>query len=169
VSIVTLEPSATATAFGNLVGASMSGGISIDFDKTFVLQMLIFAGLIPILKWALFEPILKVFEERERRTDGARAEARQMQEEAGELLRRYESELQKINQVAAEERERLRAETSKLESEILDEARQVVGRIVAEGRAKLETEVGSIRFELGRRSEQVSREVSDRVLGREVR
>lgn len=168
-SNVTLDPSATAMAFGNLVGAAMSGGISIDFDKTFVLQMLIFAALVPILKWALFDPILKVFEEREKRTDGARAEAREMQEEAGELLRRYEAELQKINRVASEERERLRAETTKLEAEILEEARQVVGRFVDEGRTQIEKEAQAIRFDLGRQSEQVSREIAERVLGREVR
>jgi F-type H+-transporting ATPase subunit b len=71
--------------------------------------------------------------------------------------------------VASEERERIRAETSKLEAEILEEARQVVGRVVADSRAKIESEVGSIRFELGRRAEQVSRDISERVLGREVR
>ena len=37
-------------------------------------------------------------------SDGARAEARKMQEEAGELLRKYEAELDRVNRVAAEER-----------------------------------------------------------------
>ncbi|MFO0565344.1 MAG: ATP synthase F0 subunit B [Polyangiaceae bacterium] len=113
-----------------MLGASMSE-ISIDFDKTFVVQMLIFAALIVVLKPLLFDPVLKVFEEREKRTDGARAEARRMQEEAG--LGRYESELEKIHRVAGEERDHLRSETAKLEAEILAEARAVAGRIVEEG------------------------------------
>jgi F-type H+-transporting ATPase subunit b len=169
VSIVTLVPSATAVPFGNFVCAAMSGGISIDFDKTFIVQMVVFAALIPVLKWALFEPILKVFEERERRTDGARAEARRMQEEAGELLRKYEKELQKIHQVAADERDRLRAETTKLEAEILEDARQVVNRIVTDGRGKIESQVNAIRFDLGRQSEELAGQMAERVLGREVR
>lgn len=159
-SIVTLHP---------ILGAAMSGGISIDFDKTFVLQMIIFAGLILALKPLLFDPVLAVFEEREKRTDGAKAEARSMQEEAGELLRRYEKELEKVSQVAAQERDRARSETSKLEAEILGEARKVAARIVEEGRKKLESEISSARFDLGRQSEQVAREIAQRVLGREVR
>ena len=147
----------------------MSGGISIDFDKTFVLQMIIFAGLILVLKPLLFDPVLAVFEEREKRTDGARAEARSMQEQAGELLRRYEKELEKVSQIASQERDHARSETAKLEAEILGEARQVASRIVEEGRKKLETELGSVRFELGRQSEQMSRDIAQRVLGREVR
>ncbi|MCC6901520.1 MAG: ATP synthase F0 subunit B [Polyangiaceae bacterium] len=151
-----------------MLGAAMSGGISIDFDKTFVLQMGIFALLIVVLKPLLFDPILKVFEEREKRTDGARSEARSMQEEAGQLLRRYESELERVHRVAGEERDHLRAETTKLEAEILREARTVSNRIVDEGRKKVETEVNAIRFDLGRQTEQISREVAGRVLGREV-
>ncbi len=153
----------------HMLGASMSGGISIDFDKTFVVQMLIFAALIVVLKPLLFDPVLKVFEEREKRTDGARAEARRMQEEAGELLVRYESELEKVHRVAGEERDHLRSETAKLEAEILAEARAVAGRIVEEGRKKLEGEVSSIRFELGRKSDELAKDLASRVLGREVR
>jgi len=152
-----------------MLAAAMSGGISIDFDKTFVLQMGIFVVLILVLKPLLFDPVLKVFEEREKRTEGARAEARAMQEEAGELLRRYEGELEKIHRVAAEERDHLRSETTKLESEILKDARAVSARIVEEGRKKIEAEVDGIRSELGRQTEQLSREVAGRVLGREVR
>ena len=74
--------------------------MTFDFDLTFVLQMLLFAALIVVLRPLLFEPVLRVFEERERRTEGARAEARQMQEEAGELLSRYEGELARVHEVA---------------------------------------------------------------------
>lgn len=152
----------------NLIGAAMAGGISIDADKTFVLQMVLFIALVPILKWALFDPVLRVFEERERRTDGARAEAREMQEQAGELLRRYEGELEKIGQVASEERERLRAETAKLEAEILAEARKAVAEVVAAGRARIEQEVTSNRVELGAKSNELAAAAAARVLGREV-
>jgi F-type H+-transporting ATPase subunit b len=146
----------------------MSGGISIDFDKTFVLQMIIFAGLIVVLKPLLLDPVLRVFEEREKRTEGARAEARRMQERAGELLRKYEKELERVAQIAAQERERVRIETARLEAEILGEARSVATRIVEEGRKRLETELGSVRVELDRQRDQLARDIASRVLGREV-
>jgi F-type H+-transporting ATPase subunit b len=129
----------------------------------------LFALLVVILKPLLFDPVLKVFDEREKRTEGARAEARAMQEKAGTLLRKYERELEKVNQVAAEERDRLRTETIRLEGEILREARSVATKIVEDGRGRIHTEVSKIRFDLGRQSEQVARDIATRVLGRDVR
>ena len=58
-----------------------------------------------MLKPLLFDPVLKVFSLREERTEGARATARELQEKAGELLQKYEKELERVHQVAAEERE----------------------------------------------------------------
>jgi F-type H+-transporting ATPase subunit b len=145
------------------------GGVTIDFDRTFVVQMVFFGVLILLLKPLLFDPVLKVFEEREKRTEGARAEAREMQEEAGELLTKYEQKMEQVNQVAAEERERIRTETAKLEAEILGEARTVAAGVVSEGRARIESEVSKIRFDLGRESEKLAQEIAQRVLGREVR
>lgn len=150
------------------LAAMMSGAVSIDIDRTFIIMMVVFAFLVVALKPLLFDPVLAVFEEREKRTDGAKAEARKMQEQAGELLRRYEHELERVNQVAAEERERLRTETARLESQILEEARAAAGKIGDEGRKKIEGEVNAIRFELGRQSEQIAREIAARVLGRGV-
>jgi F-type H+-transporting ATPase subunit b len=152
-----------------LVPAMASGGgVNIDFDFTFVAQMVVFAGLVLILKPLLFDPVLKIFEQRELFTEGAKSDARKLQEEAGVLLRKYERELERVNQAAATERERLRTETGKLEAEILGQARATTAKVVDEGRQKIATEVNAIRFQLGRESERVAREIAARVLGREV-
>jgi F-type H+-transporting ATPase subunit b len=145
------------------------GAVNIDFDRSFAVQMVLFVFLWIVLKPLLFDPVLKVFEEREKRTEGARAEARQMQEEAGALLTKYENALQDVNKVAAQERERIRTETSKLEAEILGEARAVAASVLEEGRRKIESEVSSIRFDLGRESEKIASDIATQILGREVR
>jgi F-type H+-transporting ATPase subunit b len=147
----------------------MSGaGVTVDLDITFLVQMGLFALLVLILKPLLFDPVLRIFEEREKRTEGARGDARKMQEEAGELLRKYERELERVNGVAAEERDKLRTETSKLEAQILDEAREVTTKIAEDGRKKISEQAAAIRFELGRSAELLSRQIASRVLGREV-
>ena len=160
------------TALSGVVGAdtllAAAGGVELDLDKSVFLQMAVFALLVIVLKPLLFDPVLKVFALREERTEGAREEARQLQEKAGELLRRYERELQRVNQVAAEERDRMRAETSKLENEILADARRVTQDIVHNGRSKIQREVDAMRFQLGKESERLSRDIAGRVLGREV-
>jgi F-type H+-transporting ATPase subunit b len=142
--------------------------MTFDFDLTFVLQMVVFATLIVVLKPLLFEPVLRVFEERERRTEGARDSARSMQEQAGELLSRYEKELAKVHDVARQERDRMRAETAKVEAEVIAEARETANRIVDEGRRRIDGERRQIEFALGRESERLARNVAEAVLGRSL-
>lgn len=148
---------------------AMSGGpIDLDFNNTVVFQVFIFVFLIVVLKPLLFDPMLKVFGLREERTEGARVTARELDERAGELLTRYEAELDRVSRAVAEERDRLRAETSKLESQILNDAREASAKVVGEGRRRIEAEVNAVRFELGKQSERLASDIATRVLGREA-
>ena len=165
--LLELVGAAAASSLEGVLNA-MAGGVPLDFDRTVLVQIIVFTFLILVLKPLLFDPVLKVFALREERTEGARATARELQEKAGELLQRYEKELERVHQVAAEERELLRSETSKLEAQILTEAREVTTRLVVEGRRKIETEVNAIRFDLGKESERVAQMIVDRVSGQGV-
>jgi F-type H+-transporting ATPase subunit b len=147
---------------------AMSGGVTLDFDNTVILQAALFTLLLLILKPLLFDPMLRIFALREERTDGARATARELQERAGELLSKYESELARVSRAAAEERDKLRAETAKLEAEIMREARDAAAKIIDEGRKSIEAEVAKVRFDLGRESERTASMIVSRVLGREI-
>jgi len=147
---------------------ALAGGVSLDLDNTIVFQLGIFLVLMLVLEPLLFNPVLRIFALREERTEGERSRARTLEEEAGALLERYEREVARVNQVASEERDRARAETAKLEAEILEEARRSVGRIVEEGRTRINEEVQKMRFDLGRESERLAQDVAGRVLGREA-
>ena len=144
------------------------GGVTLDVDRTLVLQMVLFMLLILLLKPLLFDPVLRVFEQREQRTEGARAEARRMEERAGELIRAYERELDRLRQIASEERERLRNETARLEAEIMHEAREVSHRIVSQGRQQIDDKIRAIEADLAGRSDEMGKMIAARVLGREV-
>jgi F-type H+-transporting ATPase subunit b len=157
----------TTYAVGSVLALS-AGGVELDFNRSVILQMAVFALLILILKPLLFDPMLRVFALREERTEGEKRNARELLEKAGELLKRYEAELERVNQAAAQERERIRAETARLEAEILREARDVTNRILEDGRRKIEAEVNRIRFDLGRESERLAHQIESQLLGREV-
>ena len=147
---------------------ALAGGVSLDFDNTLVFQILIFVLLMFLLEPLLFRPVLRVFALREERTVGAKAQARALDERAGEIYQRYQRELERVNRVAAEERDRIRAETSKLEAEILREARATTARVVDDGRKQIAAEISRIRFDLGRESQRLSQDIVTRVLGREA-
>jgi F-type H+-transporting ATPase subunit b len=151
-----------------LLASHAGGGVNLDFDFTFVIQMVAFSALVIILKPILFDPLMKLFEERERRTEGAKLLARRMDERAGELLKRYETELESVRRAAAEEREKLRAEGARLEAQILAQARADAAKLVERGKANLEAERQRLRTELTSHSAQIAKEIASRVLGREV-
>ncbi|MET0594988.1 MAG: H(+)-transporting ATPase [Polyangiaceae bacterium] len=158
-----------AESTASLLSEDFAGGaVNLDFDLTFLIQMGAFAILAMVLRPILFDPLLKLFEERERRTEGAKVLARKMDEKAGEILQRYEAELETVRRTAAEERERLRAEGSKLEAQILAEGRAEVAALVEQGRARLEADRKVLRAELSTRAADIARDIASRVLGREV-
>jgi F-type H+-transporting ATPase subunit b len=142
--------------------------VNLDFDLTFLAHLVAFAVLVMILKPLLFDPLMKLFEERERRTEGAKLLARKMDEKAGELLQRYEAELEAVRRTATEERELLRTEGSKLEAQILAEGRAEVAKLIEQGRARLEADRRVLRAELSTRAADIARDIASRVLGREV-
>jgi F-type H+-transporting ATPase subunit b len=145
-----------------------AAAISVDFDLTFLAQFLLFATFIVVLRPLLFDPLLRVFEERERRTEGAKLEAREMDAKAGDLLTRYEAELEKVRREANVEREKLRNETKVLEAQIMAEARAESARILEMGKARTTAEVDQLREELRDVQPALAADIASRVLGREV-
>jgi F-type H+-transporting ATPase subunit b len=160
-----LESAARAaeTPFRPLLAA-----VTVDLDRSVLLQMALFSVLIVLLKPLLFDPMLRVFALREERTEGARTEARGMQERAADILANYEKELAKIRVVAAEERDKVRLETAKLETQILEEANQASARILEDGRRQIAAELQSIREKLAQRSTELAQDIGSQVMGREV-
>lgn len=145
-----------------------SGGVTVDVDITVLAQLVMFTGFIVLMKPLIFDPLLRLFEERERRTEGAIAEARQMDEEAISLKREFDTKFEGIRREASLERERLRSENAKLEAERLDAARTAVTKTLEEGQEKVEAEIGRIRDELGAQRQALAAQIASRVLGREV-
>ncbi|HTJ82865.1 MAG TPA: ATP synthase F0 subunit B [Polyangiaceae bacterium] len=142
--------------------------VNVDFDMSVVAQIALFGLFVVVMKPILFDPLLKLFEKREKLTDGARAEAREMDAKAAELLGKFESEIEKVRRDAGAERDRLRAETAKLEAKMMEEAKNDAARILAEGRAKIEVEVAGLRKELEAGRPALAQQIASKLLGREV-
>jgi len=145
-----------------------ASAINVDFDPTFLAQFVLFTMFVLVLRPLLFDPLLRVFEEREKRTEGAKHHAREMDAKAGELLTRYEAELDKVRREANLEREKLRKEAKDLETKIMAEAREEAARILESGKARIAAEVEQMRKELKDGQPALASEIASRVLGREV-
>jgi F-type H+-transporting ATPase subunit b len=142
--------------------------VNVDVDLSVLAQIALFGFFIVVLKPVLFDPLLKLFEEREKLTDGARANARSMDERAAELLSKFESEIEKVRREAALERDRLRAETAKLEAKMMEEAKADAARILSTGREQIAQEVGALRSDLVASRPALAQQIASKLLGREV-
>ncbi len=135
--------------------------ITLDADLTFLAQFALFTVFIMLLKPLLFDPLIRVFE-------GAKKQARKMDEKAGELLTRYEAELAKVRQEASVERERLRADAARLEAKIMAEARADTAHILDTGKERIAREVEQLRLELVKTKPELAAQIAARILDREV-
>lgn len=151
-----------------LAARLFASSINVDFDATFIAQFILFTAFILVLRPLLFDPLLKVFAERERRTEGAREKARDMDAKAGELRQQYEAELDKVRVEANHERERLRREAKDIEAKIMADARADVARILDSGKVRIAAEVEQMKKELSEAQSVHAADIASRVLGREV-
>ena len=145
-----------------------ASAITLAVDLTFLAQFVLFGVFITLLKPLLFDPLLRVFEERERLTEGAKEEARAMDAEAGELLQEYEAAVTTVRREAGLERERLRADTARLEARIMAEARAETAKIIEEGKGRIAVEVTQLRKELDAQKPELAAQIAARMLDREV-
>src|SRR5258706_2864140 len=156
------------SSFSSAGGSRAEGGVEVDFDLTLLGQVAIFIFLFIVLKPMLFDPMLHLFEERERRIDGAKLLARKIDEKSASALTTYETEMAKARASANEEREKLRNEGLKTESEILARVRAATARLLEDGRKQMQTEVEGARAGLQNETGPLARELATRVLCREV-
>jgi F-type H+-transporting ATPase subunit b len=149
-----------------LVAAAQA--ISVDVDATFLVALVLFVGLTLILKPVLFDPMLKLFEEREKRIDGAKAQARKIDEKSVTALTKYEGEMALARAAGGLERDRIRAEGLKREQEILAAVRATAAKTLEDGKRAAQTEADRARTALKGDTTSMARDLASRVLGREV-
>ncbi len=145
-----------------------SGGVVVDLDITFVGQIVLFFLLFLLLRPILFDPMVKLFEERERRIGGSKDDARKLYADADAAMAKYEEEVQTVKRAAGEERDKIRQEGQRKEQAILAKVRDESNAMVEEGRARIAKEREALKTELGTVSRQLARDIAGRVLGREV-
>ena len=107
----------------NLGRALLEGGVDVDVDLTVVGQVVLIVVLLLVLKPVLFDPMLRLFEEREKRIDGAKKSARQIDKKSAEAEAEFEAAMFKAQAEGNAVRERLRNEGVKAENEVLAKVR----------------------------------------------
>jgi F-type H+-transporting ATPase subunit b len=142
--------------------------ISVDFDATLVVQVVLLVTLTLVLKPLLFDPMLKLFEEREKRTDGVRLAARRIDEKSATALATYDAEMAKARAAANAERDAQRALGLKREQEILSKAREETAAVIEQGKQAVRTAADRARATLRAETPRLVQEVAAGAIGRQV-
>jgi F-type H+-transporting ATPase subunit b len=145
-----------------------SGAVTIDLNLTVLAHMVLFVAFATILKPLIFDPLLRVFEERERRTVGAKDMAREIDERAIEAKHEFDSKMDEVRREAAGAREQVRGETMKLQGDMMHGAREAADATLDKGMGGIEAEVKRIRDDLRGQQPALAAQIASRVLGREV-
>ena len=138
------------------------------FPDPFWLAVLLiaFAVLVAPMNALVFKPIFRVLDERQKRIEGARRRADQLQAQADELLQRYRSMVQEVREETDRDR-RQQLEAVRAESgAAAGAARAEAEGIIARSRADLESWLVGARADLRSSVEPLARVAAERVLGR---
>jgi len=150
------------------VASSAAGGVNLDFDATLLVQVGFIIVLWLVLKPLLFDPMLKLFEEREKRIEGAIKKARKIDEESAEAMTSYNEQVAKARAEGAAEREKLRSEGLRKESDLLTKVRNETQKKVDVARTQMQKDVAAVRTSLQPKTQELAKDFAKRVLGREV-
>ncbi len=145
------------------------GDVNLDIDATAFVQVGILVGLLVLLKPMLFDPMLKLFEERERRIEGNIVKARGIDKKSADAKAAYEAAMHTARVAGATEREKLRAEGLRQEADLLAGVRAETAAAAAAGRARAAAEFADARDQLGKDAAKLAQQVAGVVMGREVR
>jgi len=140
----------------------------IELNFTLVIQLVIVLSLMAILTQILFKPFLKVLQERRNRIEGAEKKAKDLQQQAEQLIERYREAIASGQAQGAGIRDEIRRTSLAEETEILQKAMDQANRLIQEVKARIAEEARAARTDLRLQAQNLSREITEKILGRSV-
>jgi len=140
----------------------------IELNFTLIIQLVIVLSLMAILTQILFKPFLNVLQERRNRIEGAEKRAKDLQQQAEELIERYREAIASGQAQGAGIRDEIRKTSLAEETEILQKAMDEANRLIQEVKTRISEEARAARIDLRLQAQNLSREITEKILGRSV-
>jgi F-type H+-transporting ATPase subunit b len=140
----------------------------IALDYTVFVQIVSFLFLWFLLNQLVFKLFLGVLEDRERRTEGVKAETASLIEEAERMRAEYENGIQKARDEGRSAKERVLYDARQQRENLLARAREEASRVLGAAREEVQKELRRSREFAAREAEAIARQLVERILGRRV-
>lgn len=140
----------------------------ISLDYSVILQILFFLLFWFLMDKIIFKPFLGLLDERERRTEGAKAETGALIEDAERLRAEYESGMAKAQEEAAAVKEAILVDARRSREQLLTQAREEAGKMMERSRGEIRIELQKARELVLREAEAIARQMTEKILGRRL-
>jgi len=140
----------------------------IELNLTLIIQLVIVLSLMGILTQIVFKPFMKVLQERRNRIEGAEQKAKDLQQQADELIERYREAIAAAQAQGASIRDEIRKTSLAEEMAILEKAMGEANRLIQEIKGKIAEETRIARADLRFQAQNLSREITEKILGRSM-
>lgn len=140
----------------------------ISVDVSLVVQIVLFLILWSILRRVLFGPVGRLMAERERRTEGAHAEARALSDEGKALQEQYDAAIARARAEGEAIKGEIREEAVRARNVILSQGRDAATQKIQEIREEVRKEMDAARAVASTNAEALAQEMAEKVLGRKL-
>jgi F-type H+-transporting ATPase subunit b len=138
-------------------------------DITLLVQMAIFLGLVFVLNFLLYKPVLSIIDRRKKQLEELENEIKLFNDAVDKKSSEYEDKLRQAKTKGSELKKEIIQEGNEQARQIVDAVRNEIPSLVQEFQAKMEKEVSAARQVLQNQSKTLSVDIATKVLGRSVR
>ena len=140
----------------------------ISLDISILYQIILFVALWLILNKILFQPYLRLLEERERRTIGAEHDSADLEHEGARLRAQYEEKIAQAQSAAYAAKDAILQEARQQREKILGEARAAAASKLEQARREISLALEKEKALAAAEAATVAGEMVSKVLGRKV-
>jgi F-type H+-transporting ATPase subunit b len=140
----------------------------ISLDISILYQVILFVILGLLLNKILFQPYLRLLDEREQKTTGAQHDSTELEHEGARLRTQYEEKVAQAHATAAIEREGILRVTREEREKILGQARQEAEQHLTRVRQEIAAALEVDRRLAATEAATIAAEIASKVIGRKV-
>jgi F-type H+-transporting ATPase subunit b len=140
----------------------------ISLDLSILYQIILFVALWLILNKILFQPYLRLLEERERRTIGAEHDSADLEHEGARLRAQYEEKIAQAQTAAYAAKDAILQEARQQREKILGEARAAAASKLEQARREISLALEKEKAIAAAEAAAVAGEMVSKALGRKV-
>jgi F-type H+-transporting ATPase subunit b len=159
---------AWVTRFSRNVANEDSPVLQLVPDLTLLIQIVLFIAFIWAMNTLLFQPALRVLDERDKQIAGGKEKARALETRVEEAMARYATEIREARATGEQERHRLIQEAATEEGRNANAGRASAAEATTRIKESIARESAIAESELERRAREFAALIAERALGRRV-